>query len=526
MRFRPTVVSALALLVALVVGFFVSGHYLWQAMIGLDPAAFPAGATFQAIGKLLLPDVGVSLAGAVLSIAILLIVGAATFLAVRSSRRTQLIEADPTRRNLLAGGLAGAAAALGATVAGGAAMLGRTMAGIGNGGRGWSGPIDGIFNAPVVKTNPEWKPEWHGSRVQAYGRLGRTEWPVSDTVLGTGPLRGELGEKVARLAIERGINYIDTAPDYSGSGSEQAIGRAIRGFPRDRLFIATKFCTPVGHLPPGTPVEDYKRAIEASLGRLGTDYVDLIHVHSCDEVERLMDPNVHEAFDRLRQEGKARFIGFSSHTPNLVKVATTAIESGRFDVMMLAYHHGIWPELDDVIHRARKQRDMGVVAMKTLKGARQHGLEDFRGKAGSYAQAALKWVHSNPDVSCAVISFFELQHVDEYLYASGQKLANSDRHLLEEYDAAIAGSYCAPHCGACLGSCPEGLPVNDILRYRMYFEDYRSEQEAMRLYGRLEKDAAVCAGCPAPCADACPLGVPIRDRALGAHQLLTGRYSV
>src|SRR5690606_754945 len=175
----------------------------------------------------------------------------------------------------------------------------------------------------------------------------------------------------------------------------------------DRLFVATKFCRPAGHLPAGASVAEYKAAVEASLRRLGTDYVDLVHVHSCDEIDRLMDPNAHEASDRLKQEGKVRFLGFSSHTPNLVQVADRAIASGRFDVMMLAYHHGIWPSLGALIERARREQDMGVVAMKTLKGARHHGLVGFRDDATAYSQAAFKWTLSNPDVSCLVVSFFE-----------------------------------------------------------------------------------------------------------------------
>jgi hypothetical protein len=244
-------------------------------------------------------------------------------------------------------------------------------------------------------------------------------------------------------------------------------------------------------------------------------------VHSCDEVARLLDPNMHEAFDRLREQGKARFLGFSSHTPNLVQVAEAAIESGRFDVMMVAYHHGIWPTLPAVIERARRERDMGVVAMKTLKGARHRGLESFQAHADAYSQAALKWSLSNPGVSCAVISFFEFQHVDEYLRASGQRLTETDVALLEEYDRQIAGSYCAPHCGACLDHCPEQLAIHDVLRYRMYFEDYGNEKEALRLYGALAKNASVCASCSAPCLGSCPVGIPIQGRMRGAHELLS-----
>jgi predicted aldo/keto reductase-like oxidoreductase len=260
--------------------------------------------------------------------------------------------------------------------------------------------------------------------------------------------------------------------------------------------------------------------IEDSLRRLGTDHVDLVHIHACDEVERLMDPNVHEAFDRLKQAGKVRFLGFSSHTPNLVEVTEAAIASGRFDVMMLAYHHGIWPQLGELISRARREQDMGVIAMKTLKGAKHHGLAGFREEAASYSQAALRWVLGNPDVSAAVISFVEFQHVDEYLRASGGPLRPEDVAMLEKYDRLVAGSYCAPHCGACLPACPEQLAIPDVLRHRMYFEDYGDQKEAMRLYAGLEKNASVCASCSAPCLGSCPLGIQIQERMVGAHELL------
>jgi len=234
-----------------------------------------------------------------------------------------------------------------------------------------------------------------------------------------------------------------------------------------------------------------------------------------------MDENVHEAFDQLKAEGKVRFLGVSSHTPNLVEVANVAVESGRFDVMMLAYHHGIWSPLADLIARGRSEQDMGIVAMKTLKGAKHRGLTDFQEHADAYSQAALKWALSNENVSCAVISFFTPQHVDEYLYASGKPFTAQDHAVLEQYDRRIAGTYCAPHCGACLEACPEGLPINDVLRHRMYFEDYGWEKEGMQRYAQLSKNASACASCSAPCLGSCPLGIPIQERMEGAHRLLT-----
>jgi len=187
---------------------------------------------------------------------------------------------------------------------------------------------------------------------------------------------------------------------------------------------------------------------------------------------------------------------------------------------MLAYHHGAFPKLARIVDRAA-QADLGVVAMKTLKGAKHHGLAGFRAESDSYAQAAFKWVLSNPSVSCLVISFWERRQLDEYLYASGSAPTPEDLATLHRYDELIAGKHCFPHCGACLDSCPEGLLIHDVLRHRMYFEDYGRRQYAMALYAGLEKQAGVCIGCAAPCVGACPHGVPIQERTTEAHRLLS-----
>jgi len=517
---RRVVLGCLGL--AALLGFFLTGPVLYRTFIGLAPSAFPLGQPLNDLVKRFFPNLNVSLAGVAWVLLPLLAIALASFVLVMRAARRPPALADPGRRGVVAG----LGTAVGALALGGFATWLRAFKGVGNEGRGWTPQGTEIFNdAGVVKTAPDPRAEWQGSRIAAYRTLGRTGWRVSDIVLGTGAIRGEDGEAVGRLALERGVNYFDTAPDYSGAGSEQAMGRALASMPRDQIFVATKFCEPNGHLPANAPVADYKRVIEESLARLGTDYVDLVHIHSCDEIDRLMSENAHEAFDRLKQEGKARFLGFSSHTPNLVQVANQAIDSGRFDVMMLAYHHGIWPEIPDIIHRARTQQDMGVVAMKTLKGARHRSMPSYTSGADAYSQAAFKWVLSNPEVSCLVVSFTKPQHVDEYLYASGKSLSQGDVALLEEYDRQIVGAYCAPHCGKCLGACPEQLPIHDVLRYRMYFEDYGREKDAIQLYSsmteRLGKNAAVCAGCSAPCLGSCPIGIAIPQRMGGAHELLT-----
>jgi predicted aldo/keto reductase-like oxidoreductase len=425
---------------------------------------------------------------------------------LRREKSAQVIGGSTRRmflRMLGAGGVATIAA-----LGGLASAVGRNWA--------WLRTFKDFFRTQVEKTAPTLRSEWRGARIKNYRRLGRTNVMVSDISLGSGQIHDVA---VARLALDRGINYFDTAPDYSDTASERVLGEALKGR-RDKVFVATKFCVADGHLPNDTPVPRVIEAVEGSLKRLQTDYVDLIHIHACDSLDRLLAPNIHEAFDRLKQQGKARFLGVSTHTPNLEQVANAAIDSGRFDVMMLAYHFGMWPHFGHILEKA-KAHDVGVVAMKTLKGAKHTNLAPFRDEASAYSQAAFRWVLSNPNVSCLVVSFWELQQVDEYLYASGAAVRPADTALLHRYDQLIAGDYCQPHCGVCLSSCPYGLPINDVLRYRMYVKDYGWAKEGLRRYAKLERNAAACVGCAAPCARVCPIGVPIQEKMLDARRVLS-----
>ena len=198
-----------------------------------------------------------------------------------------------------------------------------------------------LSSAPTEADAP--RPEWAGSTVQSYRPLGTTGWKMSDISYGCGHARDP---EVIRAAIDRGINYFDTSPDYSDAESERVVGQGIKGS-RDKVFLVSKFCTPKGHLPADSKVEDVIAAVEGSLTRLGTDHLDLCHIHACNEVERLMAPSFHEAFDKLKEQGKVRFMGVSSHTPELETVMNHAVDSGRFDVIMVAYNFNNWPDLSD-----------------------------------------------------------------------------------------------------------------------------------------------------------------------------------
>jgi len=402
-----------------------------------------------------------------------------------------------TRRAVLAGtAVAGAAAAVGSC--------------------NYGSPLFLLRDAPQAVDQ---RPQWDGAKVVSYRPLGRTGFAMSDISFGTSGLSDPA---VARRAVERGINYFDTSPDYSDASSERALGEGIRGTPRDQLFLVSKFCTPDGHLANDTPVAEVIAAVEGSLTRLGTDYLDLVHIHAVNSLDRLMAPTIHEAFDRLRAAGKVRFLGVSSHTPDLETVMRHAVDSGRFDVIMVAYNFKNWPDLTTIFADAQA-RGVGVVAMKTLTGAQHTQLADFTpSERESFSQAAFKWVLANRDVSGLVVSISHFGQIDEYLYASGQPVTATDTAVLDKYDRLVANTYCRPGCGDCLSACPYDVPVNDILRYQMYAEHYGRERDAMRKYARLDsaRRADHCAGCAAPCEAACEFGIPVRTSLMRAHRQL------
>jgi len=369
------------------------------------------------------------------------------------------------------------------------------------------------------KEAAEKSPDWQEAHIRSYRPLGRTQMEMSDISFGCASLNNVA---VVKRALERGITYFDTSPDYSDTVSEQTLGEGIKGHARDKLFIASKFCTANGHLSNDTPVKEVIATVEDSLKRLGTDYLDLAHIHAVNSIERLMNPNIHEAFDRLKEQGKLRYLGVSSHTPDLEKVMRHAVDSGRFDVIMVAYNSKNWPELTTIFADAKK-KGVGVVAMKTLKGAQHTALSDFTPtERESFSQAAFKWVLSNSDVSGLVVSINSLSQIDEYLYASGQPLQKSDVELLEKYDRLVSNDYCRPGCGACLSSCPSAVPVNDILRYAMYYENYGQQRIGMEAYAKIPslQNASQCVSCNTTCDRACPFGLPVREKMLHAHRML------
>ncbi len=355
-------------------------------------------------------------------------------------------------------------------------------------------------------------------KIRRYVRLGKTNLKISDISFGSA---SSTDPALVRHAFERGVNYFDSAESYRGGSAEEAIGEALQG-KRDKVFLTSK--TKAGARDTR---KEMMQALEQSLKRLRTDYVDIYFNHAVNDVARMQNQEWWEFTALAKKQGKIRFRGMSGHGGQLVECLDYAIDKDLVDVILVAYNFGqdpkftdklrhtfhwaaLQPDLPRVLAKA-KQKDIGIVAMKVLMGAKLNDMRPFESGGATFSQAAFRWTLSTNYADALIVSMTDKAQIDEYLGASGEyKLRQGDLDLLERYAALQAGNYCRPACNACESSCPEKVAIAEVLRTRMYAVDYRDKQLAKSEYAALEKNAQACLTCAhQSCLGACPTGVPI-----------------
>src|SRR5580698_1673002 len=294
-----------------------------------------------------------------------------------------------------------------------------------------------------------------------YGTKSWREWVLEE----------EESRPFLRRALELGINFFDTADMYSLGVSEEILGRALKDFGggRDRLVIATKVFNPMGDDPnqKGLSRKHIMHAIDDSLRRLGTDYVDLYQIHRLDYATPMEETL--EALDDVVKEGKALYIGASSMFAwQFAKMLYKADEMGltRF-VSMQNHYNLVYREEEREMIPLCREEGIGVIpwsplARGFLAGNRRK--EDFgetvRSKTDEYAkglyyqasdfavvervgeiarkrgvpnaQVALAWVLQQPGVTAPIIGASKMRHLDEALAAMEIKLEDGELQQLTE----------------------------------------------------------------------------------------------
>jgi aryl-alcohol dehydrogenase-like predicted oxidoreductase len=296
----------------------------------------------------------------------------------------------------------------------------------------------------------------------SYGDSAWREWVLDDAA----------SQPFFKQALDAGINFFDTADMYSLGASEEVLGRALKNFgvPREQVVIASKVYNPMGKSPNerGTARKHIRHAIENSLRRLGTDYIDLYQIHRYDDstpMEETLD-----ALNRLVQEGKVLYLGASSMAAwEFARFLYLADRHGlaRFvsmqnhynlvyreeerEMMPLCAKEGIgvipWSPLargflagnrnraergettraksDEFAHRLYYQDSDFQIVDRVGEIARAHGV--------SNAQVAMAWIYHQPGVDAPIVGATKPHHLDDALKAMELKLSPEEIQKLEEF---------------------------------------------------------------------------------------------
>ncbi len=345
----------------------------------------------------------------------------------------------------------------------------------------------GSAAAALARPAPEWRNRQPG---MSYRRLGRTGFMISEVVMGGNGITGDTWEHVL-MALDLGLNYLDTSPNYGRGKSEEGYRKVLAARPRDRFFLTTKigqwgqnrnrlyreifeslpapeqkklraeaneelarrhaldedyfggyftnqrdeldgaWLSNVMSKKYGHKIDrekNYKRIIfeslEGSLKRLGTDHVDIVMCpHGASSpFELLNHPEILEAFQTLKKQGKARHLGVSAHN-DPAGILDAAVEAKVYSAAMVAYNIVNQRYVSRSLENARRQ-DLGVIAMKVARpvhNGRGTGRQDDPKRVKliedavpgplKVPQKAYVWALRNPNLSAVISEMLTAGHV-------------------------------------------------------------------------------------------------------------------
>jgi predicted aldo/keto reductase-like oxidoreductase len=334
-----------------------------------------------------------------------------------------------------------------------------------------------------------------------YRTLGRTGLKVS--VVSYGAMRTS-DPNVIHHALDKGINYIDTARGYMNGNNEIIVGNVLKTH-RKETYIATK-------LRLGSEAE-MMNSVATSLKCLQTDMIDVIQFHGLNSRDEVFDEGAMNALDKMRRKGMVRFVGFTTHK-NQVECLEAGIATKFYDVILVTYNFKSDPAIGEAIAKAAKA-GIGMVGMKTQAG----GYSSQELGNWSPHQAALRWVLQNPGVATTIPSMVSLAQVDENIKVMGKSFGARDQEILDRYGELYDRVLCRL-CGTCEKQCRFGVPIQDINRSLMYAEGYRDYDLALRTYHELLTAAPVeaCLSCE-KCQVTCKYGLDIPARLARAREI-------
>ncbi len=337
-----------------------------------------------------------------------------------------------------------------------------------------------------------------------------------------GVIDQEKAEQEMLYALNRGVNYFDTA--YIYPGSETALGKFLAKGYRDKVYIATKL--------PHYMVKNTAQAekiFQEELSRLQTDFIDYYLMHmlnSLENWERLSEMGIKEWIAEKKATGQIRQIGFSYHggSAEFIRI----LEAFDWDFCQIQFNY-MDEHSQGGIEGLTRAGELGipVIIMEPLRGGRlTHGLPESakeifarEGKGKSPAEWSFRWIWNHPQVTCVLSGMNDLSQIEENIRVAEDSLPASlcdrDFQLIAKVKAEIDAKIKVPctGCGYCM-PCPRGVDIPTCFRCLNvhasdgWFNGLREYLMGTTLR-KVKTNASLCIGC-GKCEAHCPQSIAIR----------------
>ena len=333
---------------------------------------------------------------------------------------------------------------------------------------------------------------------------------------------------LVRRSYEIGIRHFDTAAHYQEGRNEEMVGSMIKEMGvRDKVVISTKILRPEYSREQGTVTQSHTPnpaevkahfldAFDGCLKRLQMDYVDILYNHSCDSEADIGSEGALEALTAIKKSGKARFVGVSSHRPELV--LRQAIRLGAYDVVLTTINFTMAEnqEMMGAIDDAAKS-GIGVIAMKTQAGGTMRPDPRLAKPLPPATQTALlKWVLHHGSITTAIPGYTTYEQMEQnFSVASNLTYTPAEEQFLSDATVVADAQFCR-QCGQCQSDCPAGVDIPNLMRSHMYAVQYANYALAARTmatiaWGQGLDACSGCGSCVAKCRNAVNIAMKIQS---------------
>ncbi len=331
-----------------------------------------------------------------------------------------------------------------------------------------------------------------------YRTLGNTGLKLP--VVSLGVMRVD-NPKLVTAALNAGLVHLDSAHVYQSGRNEEMLGELLQDYDRESFVISSKILT-----RDVETTEEFIKKFETSLERLKMDYVDILYLHASSSSEHTLDERWINALKKLKEDGKCRFVGVSTHK-NEPEVLRAAIESNFYDIVLTAYNYRMehFKEVKQAIAEA-SNAGIGIIAMKTMAGVY---LDKEKTKKVN-TKAALKWALQDENVHTSIPGCTAFEHLEENLEVAQNLEFTKQEKIDIETTGRDISMFCTG-CSDCERQCPNNVPVPELMRAYMYTYGYKDLALGKQVLNNLDVNDLACYNCD-ECMVKCRSGFNIAEK--------------